>query len=367
MIAEHHVVVVPTRWETFSYVVREALACNRPVIATPAGGIIDVVRQGESGWLAESAATDELAATLREVLEGRDGLMEMIAEGLPRAAFDRDAQEARVLQAYLEVLERRGERHGWNRGAGSEHHRARGVRGRRRRPLPDIGLPRGSERPNGADRARGGSFGRLSRARSRACARPCARGHDGRWLGRAGGLGRRARAHLRRARAADAGRGGARARLPAASRCHPRQRARPRLGDCIRRQRRHAGARSSRELPASARRDGREPLGRPSCEGRRWNRRLETRTPSATATQTSSCSWSAPARTAWCSRSRSWRAFRAGRRSACSVSTERSAAGSGGGEGEAGTTALGCRRAGLVACPRRGSAAPAAPPANIAS
>ena len=51
MIAEHHAVVVPTRWETFSYVVREALACNRPVIATPAGGIVDVVRHGESGWL----------------------------------------------------------------------------------------------------------------------------------------------------------------------------------------------------------------------------------------------------------------------------------------------------------------------------
>ena len=56
LIAEHHAVVVPTRWETFAYVVREALACNRPVIATPAGGIVDVVRHGESGWLARSGA-----------------------------------------------------------------------------------------------------------------------------------------------------------------------------------------------------------------------------------------------------------------------------------------------------------------------
>ena len=107
-IAEHHVVVVPTRWETFSYVVREALACNRPVIATPAGGIVDVVRHGESGWLTESATAEDLAATLREVLAGRDRLTEMIDEGLPRAAFDRDAQEEPALQAYLEVLERHG-------------------------------------------------------------------------------------------------------------------------------------------------------------------------------------------------------------------------------------------------------------------
>jgi glycogen synthase len=107
LIVEHHAVVVPTRWETFSYVVREALACNRPVVATPAGGIVDVVRHGESGWLTESASADDLAVTLREVVEGRDRLTEMIAEGLPRAAFDRDAQEEQPLQAYLEVLERR--------------------------------------------------------------------------------------------------------------------------------------------------------------------------------------------------------------------------------------------------------------------
>jgi glycogen synthase len=112
LIVEHHAVVVPTRWETFSYVVREALACNRPVIATPAGGIVDVVQHGESGWLADSASADDLAATLREVLAGRDRLTEMIAEGLPRAAFDRDAQEQRPLQGYLEVLERRGDTKG---------------------------------------------------------------------------------------------------------------------------------------------------------------------------------------------------------------------------------------------------------------
>jgi glycosyltransferase involved in cell wall biosynthesis len=107
IIAEHHVVVVPTRWETFSYVVREALACNRPVIATPAGGIVDVVRHGESGWLSDSASAESLAATLREVLADRDGLDRMIAGGLPRAALDTDAPEERTLGGYLELLERR--------------------------------------------------------------------------------------------------------------------------------------------------------------------------------------------------------------------------------------------------------------------
>jgi glycosyltransferase involved in cell wall biosynthesis len=109
LIAKHHAVVVPTRWETFSYVVREALACNRPVIATPAGGIVDVIRRGESGWLAESGSAEGLAALLSEVLDDRDGLMRMIRDGLPGEALERDAPEERTLRAYEELLERRGD------------------------------------------------------------------------------------------------------------------------------------------------------------------------------------------------------------------------------------------------------------------
>lgn len=106
LIAEHDAVVVPTRWETFSYVVRESLACNRPVIATPAGGILDVVRPGESGWLARSASAEDLAATLEEVAVERETLERMIAQGLPRAAFDRDTSDESTLAAYLELVER---------------------------------------------------------------------------------------------------------------------------------------------------------------------------------------------------------------------------------------------------------------------
>ena len=59
LIAAHHVVVVPTRWETFSYVTREALACNRPVLATPSGAIVDVVLPDRSGWLTATASAED--------------------------------------------------------------------------------------------------------------------------------------------------------------------------------------------------------------------------------------------------------------------------------------------------------------------
>jgi glycosyltransferase involved in cell wall biosynthesis len=106
LIADHHAVVVPTRWETFSYVVREALACNRPVLATPAGSIVDVVRPGLSGWLARSSSPEDLAAALREMIGARDTLARMIADRKPRSIFEEDTGEEQLLGAYRELIER---------------------------------------------------------------------------------------------------------------------------------------------------------------------------------------------------------------------------------------------------------------------
>ena len=49
-------------------VVLEAMAVGVPVVATDAGGIAEVVRDGETGWLAESGSVESLAAKIREVL-----------------------------------------------------------------------------------------------------------------------------------------------------------------------------------------------------------------------------------------------------------------------------------------------------------
>lgn len=45
------VVVVPSYHESFGLVAVEAQACNTPVVATHAGGLLTVVRQGETGYL----------------------------------------------------------------------------------------------------------------------------------------------------------------------------------------------------------------------------------------------------------------------------------------------------------------------------
>jgi glycogen synthase len=120
LIAEHHAVVVPSRWEAFSYVVRESLACNRPVLATPVGGIVDVVRRGESGWLARSNAPAYLSEALREMLASPEAIAAMIADGRPRAALDRELESEGFHDAYQELLERHGRRPPVTAPAGAE-------------------------------------------------------------------------------------------------------------------------------------------------------------------------------------------------------------------------------------------------------
>jgi len=71
----------------------EALAAGRPVVATRVGGVPDVVREGEDGFLVEAGATEDLAERLAEL--ARDpGLRERMgkqgrARVLPRYAVDR--------------------------------------------------------------------------------------------------------------------------------------------------------------------------------------------------------------------------------------------------------------------------------------
>jgi glycosyltransferase involved in cell wall biosynthesis len=71
----------------------EALAAGRPVVATRVGGVPDVVRDGEDGFLVEAGATDELADRLARLARDPELRERMGRQGrervLPRYAVDR--------------------------------------------------------------------------------------------------------------------------------------------------------------------------------------------------------------------------------------------------------------------------------------
>lgn len=119
--------------EGFGIVYLEANASGTPVLATRVGGVVDAVRDGVSGFFADSAEPQDLALALHQYLSGRirfDG-------GAVRGWAER--HRYRFLAGRLEVAYRSAES-GGTRG-GIFPHSPRLVFGRS--PLPQ---PRGSDR-----------------------------------------------------------------------------------------------------------------------------------------------------------------------------------------------------------------------------
>jgi glycogen synthase len=61
--------VVPSRWENFPNTCVEAMSSGLPVIASPEGGMSEMIVDGKNGWLASSADSPALAETLKRAIE----------------------------------------------------------------------------------------------------------------------------------------------------------------------------------------------------------------------------------------------------------------------------------------------------------
>jgi len=95
-VKRSHALVVPSLWECWPNTAREALMHNRPLIATPVGGLTAMARPGRSGVLAADASAPALLDAFERVLDAREReLGTMIVDEGPRAVFreltDRDA------------------------------------------------------------------------------------------------------------------------------------------------------------------------------------------------------------------------------------------------------------------------------------
>ena len=68
LIAACDLVLLPSRWEGMPYVVLEAMAASKPVVATRVDGARELVLPGETGELADVEDAPDLARALRAVL-----------------------------------------------------------------------------------------------------------------------------------------------------------------------------------------------------------------------------------------------------------------------------------------------------------
>ena len=106
LLANADVFLLPTQSESFGLSALEALASGVPVVGTRAGGLVEVVKDGETGYLCEVGDTDGMARAALKILQepGRWAKMSAAAVLDARARFSRDEIVGRYEQFYRDAL-----------------------------------------------------------------------------------------------------------------------------------------------------------------------------------------------------------------------------------------------------------------------
>jgi glycosyltransferase involved in cell wall biosynthesis len=104
------VLVLPSLSEGLGRVVVEAMACGIPVVASRTGGLRELVRDGETGFLVEPGDAAALAGRLGWMLDHPDEAAEMGRRG--RAWVERTFSTERYVEGYRRVLAAAAERLG---------------------------------------------------------------------------------------------------------------------------------------------------------------------------------------------------------------------------------------------------------------
>jgi glycosyltransferase involved in cell wall biosynthesis len=108
LLAESDIVWVPSLADTGTNVALEAMAAGRPVVASRQGGLAEIVRHGETGFLVAPGNKAELARQTRLLLDDPDQSRRMGEAGRRRA---RDRFSAAALAArYAEIYDGRDRR-----------------------------------------------------------------------------------------------------------------------------------------------------------------------------------------------------------------------------------------------------------------
>ncbi|MDK2785308.1 MAG: hypothetical protein PWQ86_1890 [Bacillota bacterium] len=106
------VAVLTSKQEGLGLVLLEAMAAAKPVVATAAGGIPEVVEQGVTGLLVSPGRPDQVAAAVLQLLRDRDLAAKLGRAGQELVArkFSLTAMAQGTAEVYRALLERKGGR-----------------------------------------------------------------------------------------------------------------------------------------------------------------------------------------------------------------------------------------------------------------
>jgi len=100
MIQAHDVVAIPSLWECWPYAALEPLHLGRPVLATPVGGLCEMVAPEKSGWLATGTDAVALEAALERVLAVPEEVQALVRSQAPIATARALSDDAEILDGY---------------------------------------------------------------------------------------------------------------------------------------------------------------------------------------------------------------------------------------------------------------------------
>jgi glycosyltransferase involved in cell wall biosynthesis len=91
-LATSLVLILPTRQEAFGNVIIEAMACGTPVMASPVGGVVDLIEDGRSGFLIPLDNVGQYVERLILLLDDRT-LWDQMSKAAKSAAWAYDLTE----------------------------------------------------------------------------------------------------------------------------------------------------------------------------------------------------------------------------------------------------------------------------------
>jgi glycosyltransferase involved in cell wall biosynthesis len=106
LVAAHDAVVLPSLWECWPAVALEALERDRPILATPTGGFVEIVDES-SGWLTDGVGAEPLAVAIERLLAEPEAVAALRGSGRPRARFAELTDVDQVRSGYLALAAER--------------------------------------------------------------------------------------------------------------------------------------------------------------------------------------------------------------------------------------------------------------------
>ena len=109
VLRDMDILVLPSVRETFGIVLIEAMAMAKPVIATKVGGILDVVKENETGLLVSPGDITELSQAIETLLKDRELSKKLGIQGRQsvEAKFNLDITIGQIEELYKKAIKKR--------------------------------------------------------------------------------------------------------------------------------------------------------------------------------------------------------------------------------------------------------------------